>query len=205
MTNYYYIVASLPPISRDWKFGDKTAEELIGEIKNLSTPGDLELIEYVEKGFNDSNLDGTFYRNALTHRNKFIKEYYRFDLNVRNAKVRYLNKALGRETDRDVIDIPAGDFEQAGVLDGILNGKDILGRERAIDNLYWEWLDGMTVGHYFDMDVILAFILKLHIIDRWHMLDEQTGREMFRKLMDEVKATFKGVEYGSVNGKANKG
>ncbi len=45
------------------------------------------------------------------------------------------------------------------------------------------------------MNVILSFILKLHIIDRWHILDEQTGREMFRKLVDEVRGTFKGVEY----------
>ena len=56
-------------------------------------------------------------------------------------------------------------------------------------------LDELTVQHYFDMDVILAFILKLHIIDRWHLLDEQTGREMFRKLVDEVRGTFKGVDY----------
>ena len=81
------------------------------------------------------------------------------------------------------------------ILEAILNDRDILARERAIDSLYWEKLDAMTVQHYFDMDVILAFILKLHIIDRWHQLDEKTGREMFRKLVNEVKATFKGVEY----------
>ena len=62
---------------------------------------------------------------------------------------------------------------------------------RFIENM----LDELTVQHYFDMDVILAFILKLHIIDRWHLLDEQTGREMFRKLVDEVRGTFKGVDY----------
>ena len=116
----------------------------------------------------------------------FIREYYTFDLNVRNAKVRFLNKALGREADKDVIDIDTGEFEDAAAVDSILDGKDILGREKALDDLYWEKLDSMTVHHYFDMDVILAFIFKLHIIDRWHKLDEQRGREMFKKLVDEI-------------------
>lgn len=201
MTNYYYIIASLPAITRDWKFGDRTAEGLIGEIKGLSTPRDLAAISFIESGFKDDNLDIDFYRKALSFKNPFIREYYTFDLNVRNAKARYLNRVLGREEDRDVLRMDGGDgdrtasFEEAARLEAILNDRDILARERAIDSLYWEKLDAMTVQHYFDMDVILAFILKLHIIDRWHQLDEETGREMFRKLVNEVKATFKGVEY----------
>ena len=123
---------------------------------------------------------------AISHKLPFIREYYTFDLNVRNAKVRFLNKALGREADKDVIDIDTGEFEDAAAVDSILDGKDILGREKALDDLYWEKLDSMTVHHYFDMDVILAFIFKLHIIDRWHKLDEQRGREMFKKLVDEI-------------------
>ena len=66
MTNYYYIIASLPALSRDWKFGDRTAEGLIGEIKSLSTRKDLETIGFVESGFNDDNLNADFYRKALT-------------------------------------------------------------------------------------------------------------------------------------------
>lgn len=201
MTNYHYIIASLPAISQDWKFGDRTAEGLIGEIKGLSTSRDLETIGLVEKGFSDDSLNPDFYREALSHKVSFIRRYYTFDLNVRNSKVRFLNKALGREEDRDVIVLQedgedtSASFPEAAQLENILQGKDILARERAIDSLYWNKLDELTLMHYFDLDVILAFILKLHIIDRWHRLDEQTGREMFRKLVNEVRGTFKGVGY----------
>ena len=37
--------------------------------------------------------------------------------------------------------------------------------------------------------------VKMMIIRRWLILDEATGREMFKKLVDEVRGTFKGVEY----------
>lgn len=186
MNNYYYIVASLPAIAQDWKFGDITAESIVREIKERSTPADLAVIDFIESGFADGGLNEDFYRKAISHKLPFIREYYTFDLNVRNAKVRFLNKALGREADKDVIDIDTGEFEDAAAVDSILDGKDILGREKALDDLYWEKLDSMTVHHYFDMDVILAFIFKLHIIDRWHKLDEQRGREMFKKLVDEI-------------------
>ena len=126
MTNYYYIIASLPAITRDWKFGDRTAEGLIGEIKGLSTPRDLAAISFIESGFKDDNLDIDFYRKALSFKNPFIREYYTFDLNVRNAKARYLNRALGREEDRDVLRMDGDEdrtasFEEAARLEAILN------------------------------------------------------------------------------------
>ena len=59
----------------------------------------------------------------------------------------------------------------------------------------WEKIGNLTTFNYFDIDAILGFITKLNIVARWYKLDEQTGREMFKKLVDEVRGTFKGVEY----------
>ena len=199
MTNYYYIVASLPAISQDWKFGDRTARGLMDEIKGQSTAKDLALIEFVERGFDDGNLDADFYRQALASRNRFVRDYFRFDLNVRNAKVRYLNEALGRDPKKDVIvlgeDDSQDEFEEVSKLDAVLHGKDILERERGIDDLMWDKIDEMTTYDYFDIEAILGFLAKLHIVERWYILDEKTGREMFRKLVDEVRGTFKGVRF----------
>ena len=152
-------------------------------------------------GFVDGNLTPDFYRTALAHRNRFIREYFRFDLNVRNTKVRYLNGALGRDPGQDVIvldeDGPREEFEEEARLDAILHGKDILERERGIDDLMWEKIDEMTTYDYFDLEAVLGFLAKLHIVERWYILDEKTGREMFRKLVDEVRGTFKGVQFNA--------
>lgn len=195
MNNYHYIVASLPALSPDWVFGDKNAEAFLGEIKDGCSKSDISLIEFLEKGFVDANLNADFYNEALKHKNRFLREYFRFDLNMRNAKVAYLNKALGRELSKDVVDVDGGDFEEASKMDAVLQGHDILAREKGIDDLLWSKINELTVFDYFDIEAILAFIAKMHIIDRWYKLDEQTGREMFRKLVDEVRGTFKGVEF----------
>ncbi len=206
MNNYEYIVASLPDITTGWKFGEKTPEDYIEEIVSLCSDKDRQTIEFLMKGYQDENLNHTFYAEALTHSDAFIREYFRFDLNVRNAKVKYLNKALGRPSDKDVLqfseetaqvilDAVGEEFEEAGDLDTVLNLGDILSRERGIDDLVWDKINSLTTFNYFDIDAILGFITKMNIVARWFRLDEQTGREMFQKLVDEVRGTFKGVEY----------
>ena len=206
MANYEYIVASLPDITTGWKFGEKGPEDYIEEIVSLCSEKDRKLIEFLMSGYLEENLNAGFYSEALTHKDAFIREYFRFDLNVRNAKVKYLNKALGREAEKDVLlfgedatqavlDAVADEFEEASDLETILHTGDILSREKGIDDLMWEKIDSLTTFNYFDIDAILGFITKLNIVARWYRLDEQTGREMFKKLVDEVRGTFKGVEY----------
>ena len=206
MKNYEYIVASLPDITTGWKFGDKGPEDYIEEIIELCSDKDRKLIGFLLSGYQEENLNTDFYAKALVHADAFLREYFRFDLNIRNAKVKYLNKALGRPADKDtltfgedtdqrVLDAVEAEFEEAADLETILNSGDILSRERGIDDLMWEKISDLTTFNYFDIDAVLGFITKLNIVARWYKLDEQTGREMFKKLVDEVRGTFKGVEY----------
>ena len=206
MANYEYIIASLPDITTEWKFTDEGPQDYIEEITGQCSKKDNELIEFLLSGYKDENLNEDFYIKAITHKNRFISEYFRFDLNVRNAKVKYLNKALERPAEQDVLTFPEdapqavldaaeAEFEEADELETILNAGDILSRERGIDDLMWEKISDLTTFNYFDIDAILGFITKLNIVARWYKLDEQTGREMFKRLVDEVRGTFKGVEY----------
>ena len=206
MNNYEYIIASLPDITTGWKFGEKTPEDYIEEIVSLCSEKDRETIAFLMDGYNDEKLDAAFYSVALVHKDAFIREFFRFDLNVRNAKVKYLNKALGRPADKDVLtfgedtdpkilEAAASEFEEAADMETVLEQTDILTRERGIDDLMWEKINTLTTFNYFDIDAILGFITKMNIVARWFRLDEQTGREMFQKLVNEVRGTFKGVEY----------
>lgn len=206
MANYEYIVASLPDITTGWKFGEKTPEDYIEEIVSLCSDQDRETIAFLMDGYREEKLDAGFYSAALLHKDRFIREYFLFDLNVRNAKVRYLNRALGRPADKDilafgedtdpeVLEAAVSEFEEAAALETVLAQTDILSRERGIDDLMWDKISDLTIFNYFDIDAILGFITKLNIVSRWYRLDEQTGREMFKRLVDEVRGTFKGVEY----------
>ena len=207
MNNYVYIIAGLPDFTPDWRQGEKSLDDYLEQMRELLSEKDNETLDFIIKGFDKDQIGPDFYKEALSHRNGFIREFFLFDLNARNQKVRYLNQALGRDHEKDILSLrdpeaeetglepEEPEFKEAGRLQVILEGNDILSRERGIDDLYWEKIDEITIFDYLNFDKILGMTVKMMIIRRWLILDEATGREMFKKLVDEVRGTFKGVEY----------
>ena len=211
MSNFEYIISSLPYLTMDFKYaGQAGFNSVISDIKRDLDEKDQGLVEFLLKGFSDKDLNADFYAAALKHRNRFLREYFRFDLNLRNAKVRYLNAQLGREPDQDLmtgedpeaedVDIDGfrftgGEFEEALKVDNILAEKDLVSREKGLDDLLWDKIDSLATFHYFDIEAVLAYIAKLHIVTRWLNLDEEVGRDVFRRLLKDVRGTYKGVKY----------
>lgn len=196
MNNYEYIISSLPAISLDWKFGEGASfETYVDWIKSQLSEADIKVVDRLLDGYKDENLTREFYEAALKDGNRSLKEYYTFDLNVRNGKARFLNKAFERPLDQDTIKLETGEFPEGPRLEEALNAPDLLSRERGLDSLMWDKINEITTFDYFDLEAILGFIARLHIIGRWFALDEKTGREMFIRLVNEVRGTFKGVKY----------
>ena len=194
MNNYEYLIASLPDISKEWKGSEEQSwENIIAEIKGLCSASDNKLVDALLEGYDDSKLCEEFYTKALASKNKFIRDYFTFDLNVRNAKVRYLNKALDRPAGTDIFMETVGEFVEGQKLDCVLDTSDILSRERGIDDLMWEKIDEITTFDYFDIDAVLGFIAKLHIVSRWLKLDPESGKAMFTRLVDEVRGSYTGI------------
>ncbi len=194
MNNYEYIIAGLPDIGPDWKGADnETVDSILCDIREQCSTMDNKLIDILLDGFQDDQLNQDFYQNVFKLRNRFLRRYFRFDLQVRNAKVRYLNKALGRPADTDIFMDLQEDFDESQKLDTILNTNDILERERGLDGLMWIKVDELTTFHNFDIDVILGFIAKLHIVSRWLNLDSKSGKEMFARLVNEVRGSYTGI------------
>lgn len=203
MNNYEYIIASLPVIEQE----DRGAKGLDVEgihamiLEQLDSK-DRTSFEILLSGFDPEKLDAAFYRSALSNSNDFIKEYFRYDLGVRNTKVEYLNAKLGRPAGMDILHLGSEDedfleeeFEDKDEVMAVLDQEDILGRERGLDDLMWKKCEELTLMHVFDMDLILGFTAKLQVIDRWLKLDPETGRELFRKLVNEIRNSK--TEYGN--------
>ncbi len=196
MSNFEYIIASLPYLTPGYHYAEgKGFQDVLGEIRRDLSARDNATLDFLLKGFDADSLDAPFYEEALHGGNRFLREYFRFDLNLRNAKVRYLNRQLARDAEQDVLGIDGGEFEEASKVDAVLQGTDLIAREKGLDDLTWAKVDSLSTFHYFDLTAVLAYVAKLHIADRWLALDEARGRELFRKLVDEVRGTFKGVHY----------
>ena len=161
----------------------------IEEIRSQLDAGDCARLDFLLDGFDSDKLNEAFYTKALKSGSSFIRGYFGYDLTVRNTRVQWLNSELGRPAGQDMLDMGRDeDSEENSAILAVLTGKDILERERGLDSLMWDRIESLNEMKVFDLDVILGFVAKLKIVERWLKLDPQTGRELFRKMVEEIRA-----------------
>ncbi len=194
MDNYVYIVASLPDIAVSYEGASFDYAAVKESIVELLSEKDQKLVELFEEGFDENTLGAEFYKKAAESKNRFIREYFDFDGRLRNMKVAYLAKRLDKKGDAYYVDMPEADFEEEGQIKDILANDDFVLREQKMDELKWEKASDIARMDYFNMNAILAFLVKAKTVQRWAELDKAKGEEMFRKLVKEVRGTFEGIK-----------
>lgn len=199
MENYHYIIAGLPELVLNSDNKGFSYDSVKESIYHSSSNKDRRLIEWFEFGNIEENLSPHFYSAAMRSKNRFIRLYFALDLEIRNRKVDFVAEKLGKESSNYKIGICNKvdlNFtqEQIQKLNEIFANKNILEKEQMLDKFKWDYINGLYPYGVFNMDVILAFLAKGKLIDRWNKLDSETGRQMFQKLVDEVRGTFQGIE-----------
>jgi len=156
----------------------------------------------------ENELATLFYDEMLEKtKNDFLREWFAFDLNVNNImlalnarkyKAPYENQIVGTNpVSESIKKSHARDFGLGNELDyleeltSISRKEDVRDREQAVDELKWKHLDEAVFFHYFTIERILAFIIKLGMIERWLKIDKDHSNTLFRKLLDELQASYK--------------
>ena len=189
MDNYVYIVAGLPELTSGFESTGFDYSAVKGSIMELLSEKDQKMVELMEEGFDESTLGADFYAKAAKSKNRFIREYFDFDGRLRNLKVNYLAKRLGKNGEDFVVELPEADFDEEKQIQEILADADFVEREQKMDELKWEKASDIARMDYFNMNTILAFLVKAKTVQRWAELDPAKGTEMFHKLVKEIRGT----------------
>ncbi len=189
MDNYVYIVAGLPELTSGFENTGFDYAAVKESIMELLSEKDQKLVELMEEGFDENTLGADFYAKAAENKNRFIREYFDFDGRLRNMKVEYLAKRLGKNGEEFMVELPEADFEEEKLIHDILADADFVQREQKMDELKWEKASDIARMDYFNMNAILAFLVKAKTVQRWAELDPAKGEEMFRKLVKEIRGT----------------
>jgi len=154
----------------------------------------------------------TLYHNYLLNktRNRFLKEWCELNMNTRNLLTALSARREGIEYDYLIV----GDNEVAKLLRTTQNPfseiiehidyyesirqideiSDLLEKEQRIDTFLWEWMEDRLFFHYFDIEQIMGYLFKLQIIERWRILDDEKGKQIFRTIIKELKGKAKIME-----------
>ena len=177
MNNYEYIIAGLPLLqSGSPKAWHIDTAAVLEEIRSQLSGRDNSILDFFLSGYDEESLGPDFYLAALKHRNRFVRGFFTYDLMVRNTKVNWVNSTVGRPEGTDIIRIDSG-LEDEELLrqevQTVLDCGSILHRERGLDDLMWRKADELALWSLFDLDLILAFVAKLKVVERWERLDPE--------------------------------
>jgi hypothetical protein len=82
-------------------------------------------------------------------------------------------------------------FEYTEEVIKLAEDTDLLEREKKIDALKWDWLDEHTFFNYFSIERILAYVLRIEMLQRWRVLSVESGSQIFRELLLSMKEGIK--------------
>lgn len=140
--------------------------------------------------------------------NRFLERWIRFETDLNNIFIFLNAKSLDMDPaahmigddpfTRELLDLfrSGKDFtvsfesDYASEVFKIPTESEFLERERKIDLLKWNFIDTITFFEYFNIDLILGYLIKYSIVLRWARLDPETGREMLRKFITETEASI---------------
>lgn len=164
-------------------------------VKEQLSDKDRRLVNWLETGNNPDKLCGHFYKAAAKQKSTFLRRYFEMDRQLRNACTIYIAGKTGADASKYTVGETESSMETYPELQEIFQCSDLFEREHRLDRLRWNKITEMTTFHYFDMDVILAFLAKGMIVKRWCSLDKERGAALFRQYVDEVRGTFKGIDF----------
>lgn len=95
---------------------------------------------------------------------------------VRNALVRLRAVRLGLEPD-EFVRGDIFDHSQTLLAEEAFNANSPLMAEEILNKARWRYLDELEFGHYFDIERLVIFFIKLQILERISLFDTEKGRD----------------------------
>ena len=169
----------------------------------------------------ENELQSLYYECVLQVKNDFLEQWFMFDRDMKNILTAVNCRKYGYDTEKQLIPVkhenevyetlikssPKADLfaDEVPYADKILqiaeSEMDISEKEKALDNIKWEFLDEHTFFNYFTIEKILSFVIKLKIVERWIELDNETGKALFTRLINDIKMSYNFPEEFSVKTK----
>ncbi|MCA9407457.1 MAG: DUF2764 family protein [Candidatus Omnitrophica bacterium] len=182
---YYYFATSLPYI----QFDDKppmTCEDYLGECQRLLPDVDYKFMRTL---LSEKILDYVFLQKLLVENkgevrigNQVYDKGIRFNRSFRNEVAWFRAERAGKDPSfyiRGERDSNPKVLELIQQLDKISNPLDA---ERMIEKFRWEFVDELSVGHYFDIEFLTTYGFKLKILERLETFKSDKGREVFEEI-----------------------
>jgi hypothetical protein len=169
---YIYLISSLPLL----QFGAQppfSFKKFLDLCRDKIPEAEINLIELTAE-------KRVFYKGFQAT----LKKWFVFDRTLRNelVKIRASRKHI------DSFKYLRGDEYIEPLLAHIAmnahRNPSILEGERILDQQRWNILDELAIGHYFDLDFLIIYALKLLILERWERINTAEKSRLLQEVLN---------------------
>jgi hypothetical protein len=176
---YYFLVASLPALQYDVAPA-MTSQRLRALCADALGPADAET-------FAEARLD-VWDGSAGSH--PALLRWYRWEIALRNTLARARATARGSDAEgflRPIPDLPvensgADTVECEAIARAALSAATPLAGQEILDRARWSLLDSLELAHPFALDVVIAYSLKLQLLERRALAAADRGRDVLERI-----------------------
>jgi len=160
---HIYLISSLPTLN----FAARppfSRQEFLARCRSMIPDGEFEILSRL------LNPEAAILVPA--GENQSLKQWVAFELALRNelAKARAARKKIDPAKYLRQPDEPQAQVSHVALA--AYRSSSILEAEKILDTARWEFLEGLSLGHYFDFDCLVIYGLKLKILERWEKIQK---------------------------------
>jgi len=111
-----------------------------------------------------------------------LKKWQDFDTSLRNelVKIRGVRKQIDYSKYLRFENSP--DLNLTHTVTNIVRNPSVLEVEKGLDLERWHFLEELSFGHYFDLDFLIIYALKLLILERWGLIEHANKEEIINNI-----------------------
>jgi hypothetical protein len=179
VSRYYYFAATLPGLQWGSAPPSSSEEFLLRAARNLEA-SDVAVLE-------KASLSSVSWENmrdeGLIKRGDLLDRYYAWERGLRNELVRLRAQRLGWDAGKFLHPKALGDETTCiRAASAAFLAADPLESELVLERERWAYIDSLAPYQSFDMSSLVAYRLKLLILERIASFDVERGEEEYRLL-----------------------
>ncbi|MBI5415599.1 MAG: DUF2764 family protein [Candidatus Omnitrophica bacterium] len=168
---YYYFVASLPPLSFEGKM-PVSVEAFLQDCRRLLPEDDSAVMERLL----------TQEESSLETRNALLRAWVDFSRGLRNELVWWRANLLHKDPSRYLRGERPSEPSLTAQVQQALKLEDLGEAEHFLNRMKWHFLDDLVLGHYFDIEFLFVYGLKLKMLQQYQEYISAEGKKVFQEL-----------------------
>lgn len=163
--------------------------EFLDSCQRLVSPKDFQMIQNARL---DYDCEEPSYDAVFNNWAKFNREFRSEQAGFRAQKAGEAPRDYMRST-------RASEVSVMEIIEEASKSPDPLTGEKILDRFKWQRLDELTQGRLFDVGFLIAYGLKLQILERYQQIASSRGKEIFGEYIRNIELDFfEGEKYLSL-------